>query len=162
MSSHDAHDVMTNDPVVGVHPSYPDRQYKSAICELLDRYFFPRLFHSSKKNNDVDPDQKVLNGIDKRNSVGNTLLNPGFDKLKQMADSANIPLYVCLHATLPEFNAGKYDEQGEKIISWCNQHNVFLVKDLEEGLTDKMFRDNIHINDMGQRLEAQIMKKYIK
>lgn len=43
VSSHDAHDNMTFEPVVGVHPSYLDKQYKLAYWELLDRYIFPRI-----------------------------------------------------------------------------------------------------------------------
>ena len=36
VSSHDAHDNINHQPVVGVHPSYPDKQYPLAWAELLD------------------------------------------------------------------------------------------------------------------------------
>lgn len=31
VSSHDAHDNITHQPVVGIHPSYPNKQYTCAI-----------------------------------------------------------------------------------------------------------------------------------
>lgn len=46
VSSHDAHDVMTHEPIVGVHKSYPDKQYPLAIAELVDRYLIPKFLHT--------------------------------------------------------------------------------------------------------------------
>ena len=92
VSSHDAHDNMDFQPVVGIHPSYPDKQYALAWGELLDRYLLPRVFPKKKK--EADPDQKVLDGIgiEKNGKV----FNPGFDQLAEIAKQANIPLYVYL------------------------------------------------------------------
>ena len=42
VSSHDAHDNMNFQKVVGVHPSYPDKNYLLAWGELLGRYVYPR------------------------------------------------------------------------------------------------------------------------
>lgn len=57
VSSHDAHDNMTFEPVVGIHPSYPKENYKLAYWELLERYILPRIF--KKKSKKLDPDQQV-------------------------------------------------------------------------------------------------------
>lgn len=50
VSSHNAHDNMTFEPVVGIHPSYPKENYKLAYWELLERYILPRIFKKKVKN----------------------------------------------------------------------------------------------------------------
>ena len=163
VSSHDAHDNMDFQPVVGVHPSCPTRQYWSAWAELIDRYVWPRtigkLFVGNKAD---DPDAAVVRSVDGTDiRKGGKAFNPGFSQLKQMADEAGIPLYVCLHADKNELAAGKYNEQGEEIIQWCRQAGISPILELELGLTEEMFRDGIHTNVKGQRFEAELMKKYI-
>lgn len=159
VSSHDAHDNMDFGPVVGVHESYPDKQYCCAIVEVVCRYIYPRYIRKFFKQTkeDLDPDQKVLAqvGIHKSGKK----FNPGFDELKQMADSARIPLVVFLHAEKPEMQAGKYNEQGQEIIAWCQKNGVKLVKDIDCGFTLDDYRDDIHINARGQRKLVSVMKK---
>lgn len=161
VSSHDAHDNMDFQPVVGKHDAYPDKQYISAWGELICRYIYPRTIGKwivSKQN--VDPDKAVLDGIGIQKS--GKVFNPGFDMLKQMANEANIPLYVCLHADMEELNTGRYNTQGEEIIRWCKENDIKLILELQEGLTKDMFRDGIHTNEKGQRFEAELMKRYIE
>lgn len=161
VSSHDAHDNMDFQPVVGRHKAYPDRQYLSAWGELLCRYVYPRTLGRWLGNGqDADPDRKVLDGVGIHK--GGKVFNPGFDRLKQMADEAGIPLYVCLHADVAELAAGKYGEQGEEIIRWCEENGIEPILELEEGLTKYMFRDGIHTNEKGQRFQAELMEKYIR
>lgn len=158
VSSHDAHDNMDFMSVVGVHPSYPDKQYFCAIAEVVGRYLYPRYIKPifDKGNHDLDPDQKVLAGTDIHKN--GKVFNPGFDQLKAMADSAHIPFVVYLHADAEELADKKYNEQGDEIIAWCNKNHVRLVKDL--GLLIKEdYRDGIHINAKGQRILANIMEK---
>lgn len=154
VSSHDAHDNMDFQPVVGIHPSYPDKQYALAWGELLDRYLLPRVLPKKKKES--DPDQKVLDGIgiEKNGKV----FNPGFDQLAEMAKQANIPLYVYLHADLQELKEGKYNEQGMEIIDWAEKNHITLIKELDFHFSEKDYRDGIHINAAGQRKVAEIMK----
>lgn len=163
VSSHDAHDNMDFKPVVGKHPSYPDHQYWCAWAEFLDRYVWPRTIGKLiTKHKEDDPDAAVLKSIDGTDiKKDGKIFNPGFAQLKEMADSAGIPLYVCLHADKNEVGAGKYNEQGEEIIKWCKNNDITPILELEEGLTVDMFRDGIHTNEKGQRFEAGIMKKYI-
>ena len=159
VSSHDAHDNMDFEPVVGVQESYPDKQYCCAIVEVVCRYIYPRyirkFFKQTKEN--LDPDKKVLAqvGIHKSGKK----FNPGFDELKQMADSARISLVVFLHAEKPEMQAGKYNEQGQEIIAWCKKNGVKLIKDIDCGFTLDDYRDDIHINARGQRKLASVMEK---
>lgn len=158
VSSHDAHDNMDFQPIVGVHESYPDKQYPCAIIEVLCRYVWPRYVKPlfTKGGGELDPDQKVLAGTDIRKN-GETF-NPGFDELKAMADSAAISLVVCLHADINELEAKRYNAQGEEIIAWCKANNVRLVEDLHS-LKEDDYRDGIHINARGQRKVAEIMKR---
>lgn len=161
VSSHDAFDNMDFQPVVGASHSYPDKQYISAWAELISRYIWPRtigkIFAHKNENN---PDKKVLDGIGiHKDGRG---FNPGFNQLKAIADSAAIPLYVCLHADIKEMEEGQYNEQGHKIINWCKNNDVPCILEIKEGLEKDMFRDGIHTNEKGQRFEAELMKRYIK
>lgn len=162
VSSHDAHDNMDFQPIVGVHPAYPDKQYKLALWELMDRYVMPRVF--KKKSTEPDPDQKVAQGVGIKK--GGMVFNSGFDELKAIADSADIPLVVYLHADLDELKKDKYNEQGMEIIDWTKKNKVTLIKELDYNFTEKDYRDGIHINAKGQRKLADIMEKimpeYIK
>lgn len=102
VSSHDAHDNMTFEKVVGKSVSYPDKQYWFAWAELFDRYLIPRLF---KKKDNASPDQKVLDGSGIRKDGKD--FNPGFAALYSIANRAGIPLIVYLHADREELADGK-------------------------------------------------------
>lgn len=158
VSSHDAHDNMDFMPVVGIQPSYPDKQYPCAIAEVLCRYIYPRYIQPlfDKGNKELDPDQKVLAGVGIHKN--GKVFNPGFDQLKAMADSAKIPFVVYLHAEQEENAAKKYNEQGDEIIAWCKKNHVSLVEDLHL-LTKDDYRDGIHINNSGQRKLANVMEQ---
>lgn len=108
----------------------------------------------------LDPDKQVLNGIGILKA--GKIFNPGFTELKQIADSAGIPLYVCLHPDQEELEVGSYNNQGQEIISWCKSNGIQLILELDEGISADMYRDGIHTNEKGQRFEADLMKKYIK
>lgn len=163
VSSHDAHDNMDFQPVVGVHPSYPDKQYWSAWAEFIDRYVWPRTIGKFFADNKADdPDASVLKSVDGTDiNKGGKVFNPGFDQLKQMADSAGMPLYICLHPDKNEVKDGKYNKQGEEIIQWCKRNGIAPILELEEGIKPDMFRDGIHTNEKGQQFEAELMKKKI-
>lgn len=162
VSSHDAYDNMDFQPVVGHHASYPDKQYCSAWGELLFRYVWPRTIEKIFPNNSKteDPDQKVLNQNASIYKSGKTF-NPGFSQLKKLSDSLHIPLLIFLHPEITELETGMYNHQGLEIIKWAKQNNVILIKELDEGITEDMFRDKIHLNEKGQRFEAQLMVKYL-
>lgn len=159
VSSHDAHDNMDFTPVVGKHPSYPDKQYCCAIVEVACRYAWPKFRNRflKPKQKELDPDQKVLAGVGiDKNGKG---FNPGFLQLKQMADRDHIPMVVFLHADAKECIAREYNSQGEEIMEWCEENNVKLIKDLDCGFTSSDYRDGIHINATGQRKLANVMEK---
>lgn len=155
VSSHDAHDNMNFQPTVGIYKSYPNKQYKLAWLEVLDRYVLPRIFKTQSKK--ADPDKEVLQGIVKDGKV----FNPGFEQLIKISEDKNIPLYVYLHAERGELNEGNYNSQGEEIIEWANKNNIKLVKGLDYNFSTNDYRDGIHLNQQGQRVLANIIKREI-
>lgn len=163
-SSHDAFDVMTHVPVVGVVPTYPDRQYKLAWAELIDRYIVPRIrmmFWRTKVK--LDPDQQVVKNIEFKNTVRqkSALFDKGFDQLLEIAREKNIPMAIYLHAENDEIKAGRYNEMGQKIIEWAAEHDVCLIEGLKAGETEDMYHDKIHFNEAGQRfLATQMVRLY--
>lgn len=153
VSSHDAYDNMDFGKIVGVHPSFPDKQYVFAVTELFGRYIIPKI--SDPNNNDEEL------GINKR--TANENFNSGFSKIYEYAKQKNIPLIIYLHPAKPEVEQKKYNEQGEEIIKFAEENKITLIKELEAGISEKDFRDDIHLNDAGQRkmfnaLYAQIKK----
>lgn len=163
-SSHDAFDVMTHVPVVGVVPTYPDRQYKLAWAELIDRYIVPRIrmmFWRTKVK--LDPDEQVVKNIEFKNTVRqkSALFDKGFDQLLEIAREKNIPMAIYLHAEQDEIKAGSYNEMGQMIIKWAEAHGVRLVEGLKAGENENMYHDKIHFNEAGQRFMAtQLVKMY--
>ena len=148
LSSHDANDSMDFTPTVGVHKSYPKENYLLAIHEVLDRYIFPRIF---KTKETLNPDEKVLKGIDKGGEF-----NGGWNELKEIATTAEIPLIVILHAEMSELKSGDYNEKGKMIEQWAIENEVKLVKDITF-MNEENYRDQIHINSSGQRVLANMI-----
>ena len=155
VSSHDAHDNMDFTPTVGIHPSYPSKQYKLASWEFLDRYIIPKML-GEFMSKQIDPDQAVVMGIHKSGKI----FNPGFEQLRNLADSAGIPLLVYLHPEQGELKVGKYNEQGDEIIKWARSNKVSLTLGLS---VEKLnaYRDDIHLNAVGQRNLAFSMEKML-
>ncbi len=140
VSSHDAYDNMDFGKIVGVSTSFPDKQYLLAVYELLDRYIKPRIFGQ------VNSEEL---GINKRKT--DDKFNSGFEKIYNYAQQKNIPLILYLHPEKGEVQQKKYNEQGEEIIKYAEQNKITLIKELECGITESDFRDDMHLNDSGQR-----------
>lgn len=162
-SSHDAYDVMSFFPVVGNFPTYPDKQYSLAICELIDRYVIPRgkmIF--AKYSAKLDPDAAVVKAA-QHNSVAkkSQIFNPGFDQLKMIADSLRIPFGIYLHAETGELQRGAYNDMGQQICQWAETNQIPLMKGLKNGETAEMYKDIIHFNEKGQRHLANCLKKMV-
>ena len=175
-SSHDAFDVMSHVPVVGIYPEYPEKQYKLAIWELLDRYLLPMVKDWMGRTQLVDPDAQVVEKVkneERRVKNSNALrdegvaqkslnFDPGFDLLLQISKDKNIPFIIYLHPEKGEVENKEYKEGGKLIFDWANTHHVKLVDGLKEGVTPDMFRDVIHLNEKGQRNLADSFKKIFK
>jgi len=140
VSSHDAHDNMTFEKTVGVHESYPEQPYPLAVLEVMDRYIKPRIFGmmNDQKGNDL-----MINNVEGQ-------FSPGFDFFKNFAEKNNIPLVICLHAEREEVEAGKFNSQGEEILSYCAANNIPVISGLQIGEDGGDFIDYIHLNEKGQ------------
>lgn len=163
-SSHDAYDVMSHIPVVGIYPNYPNKEYHSAIIELIDRYLFPKIKHYiSQAKTKLDPDETVVSHI-VNSSVKkkSKQFDPGFAQLKEIADSLHIPFIIYLHAETNEIAKGQYNEMGEEIIKWASTNCIPLINGIQNGETTDMYKDVIHFNEKGQKHLANILIKNIK
>ncbi|RYE18674.1 MAG: hypothetical protein EOP45_13760, partial [Sphingobacteriaceae bacterium] len=92
VSSHDAYDNMTFEKVVGIHQNYPNKQYKSAIAEVIGRYIIPQYIEpflhqkvDSQERNNALMINKYKEGMS---------FNKGFANFKHYCDSTNIPLLI--------------------------------------------------------------------
>lgn len=160
VSSHDAHDNINFEPVVGLSVSLPKEQYSLAIVELVDRYLWPRVKKmfkgkGSEKVNVNDPDAAVNAGIQKDGKK----FNPGFEQLKTIAARNGMKFAIYLHPEKSEVQAGTYNAQGEEIIAWAKANDVALYLGLNEGETLEGFRDAIHLNETGQKRLAACFEK---
>lgn len=166
-SSHDAYDVMTFTPVVGKFKEYPSRQYPSALWEIIDRYLIPLINNkflgwinpTSVNRQYVDPDVLVERKAANRQVVQKGFtFNPGFNALRQIADSCHISFVIYLHAEKGELIDGAYNDMGKDIIHWCDTAGVRLIQGLASEKPD-MYHDAIHFNEKGQKHLANILLK---
>lgn len=146
VSSHDAYDNMTFEKTVGVLKSYPDKPYPLAIVEVVDRYLKPRLLNVIGQASPVDELMINKNG---------TEFNPGFEFFKNYTQDRGIPFVVCLHAEGKEVEAGNFNEQGQEILAYCARNNIKMISGLQIGEQPSDFRDEIHINESGQKRWAE-------
>lgn len=162
-SSHDAFDVMSHIPVVGIYPNYPDKQYKLAIWEVIDRYLMPRIKVYFRGKQLLDPDAQVVEKVKSDEGVAKKALNfdSGFDQLLQISEEKYIPFFIYLHPEVGEVMSRKYKEGGLMIMEWAKTHHIKLIDGLNEGVTVDMYRDVIHLNEKGQRNLANSLKKMI-
>ena len=151
ISSHDAYDNMDFEKIVGEHVSFPTHQYSLAIAELFDQYLIPWLKgiikYGGGKNED-DPISKE------------DVFNSGIINFFDYSVEHNIPFFIYLHPEITEVRLDKYNDQGQRIISFCKEHNICLLKGLDYEINESMYRDVIHLNEKGQRfLMNQLLNK---
>lgn len=162
-SSHDAYDGMSFVPVVGVWPNYPDKQYKLAIWELIDRYMIPYIKLKTQTKHYADPDAEVEKKAEDRQVIQKSpYFVKGFDDLKHISDSLQIPFYIYLHAEQGEIEAGGYNDMGQQIMMWADSAHIQLINGIKEGESIDMYHDAIHFNECGQRHLANVLEKYMK
>ncbi len=78
-----------------------------------------------------------------------------FDQWLQFSRELNSELMLYLHPTIEEIQAGIYNFNGHKILKWAGRNQVFVCKGLNN-LSENGFRDNIHLNEAGQRELANL------
>ena len=159
-SSHDAYDNMSHQPVVGINPNYPDKQYSFALYELWHRYVYQLFIYHY-----VEVPLKEKLGPLLQRAPGDvihkfgTTFNPGFQQLADTTKAMKIPFLIYLHPELPELRAGKYDAQGQEIIAFARKNHLFLLQELALKPSEDLFRnptfDSIHYNERGQAFMAR-------
>ncbi|WKN32541.1 hypothetical protein PZB74_04180 [Porifericola rhodea] len=146
-SSHDAYDNMTFEPVVGISPDHPKQQYALAIVELFDRYLIPRyvdpIFNTKKK-------RQLSNETDESKPF-----NTGWKFFIDYCKQHNIELLVYLHAERGELMQTKYIN--DTIIHLLDKYDIPYILELNTGLEEKFYDDNIHFNELGQKHIANIL-----
>lgn len=155
VSSHDAYDNMDFQNIVGVDVNFPQKQYSFALFELFERYLLPRI----KSVFGIQEPKENL-GINKR--VLNSHFNTGFFNLANLCKSKNIELIVYLHAEQDEIKRGEYNNQGKTILEFCESNNLKVLKDLNLLSLQTDYRDNIHINNSGQKKLADLLLTSMK
>ena len=159
VSSHDAHDNMNFEKVVGVNADYPDKQYKYAIVELADRYVYNRyikkIFEKELNSNRAKNNSLLISKYHK-----GMAFNSGFMNFKHYTDSCHLSLLIYLHAEKEELRARHYDEEGEEIISFCKTNKINLVRELNYEFKPSDYRDEIHLSESGQHRMFDILKSF--
>ncbi|CAG4998617.1 hypothetical protein DYBT9275_02038 [Dyadobacter sp. CECT 9275] len=169
-SSHDAHDIMSHQSPVGLDPGFPSKQYSLALIELWDRYRYLLLFHLQAlffAPQDKEPEQSEK-GTLKKDAVKEAKLNeagirkpgigfnPGYAQIDSIARANNIPFFIYLHPEISEIEMGHFNDQGQEIIDFAQQHNVRLINEFDLGITKHYYRDMdvVHFNNQGQKFLA--------
>jgi hypothetical protein len=150
-SSHDAHDTMIHENMVGIDPNLPAEQYDWAIEELWKRYVYPRYFRNYTDGSIYFApriDSTQLGAIHK-SGIG---FNPGFGQLASIARQAGIPFMIILHPEISEIEFGNYNGEGREIIQFAERDSIRLIKELDWGTTVNYYREDdvVHYNTQGQ------------
>jgi hypothetical protein len=147
-SSHDLYDLMAFHPVVGINPNYPDKKPFLAIHELWRRYLMPKMISKTVSSySKIDANQININS--------NTI-NPGWMLLKEYSEMNNIELIAIIHPTKKELDSGYYNLTGKKLINLLDSIGIDYIPTLDL-IKSSMYRDNIHINNYGQKFYAELL-----
>jgi hypothetical protein len=143
VSSHDAYDNMDFMPVIDKVRRYESTQYKLATWELIDKYLIPIL-------TDNFPSEQF--GVIKHGLQ----FNSGFENLYQYCKSKNIPFIIYLNPEKNEIAAGKYNVQGNEIITFCKSHEIDCITGLNHTVISD-YRGVIHLNTSGQKKMSTLL-----
>lgn len=147
-SSHDLHDNMHHQKVVGVHRAWPAEQPGSALADGLNRYVLSWIkIKLGYPNEEYD----YLLGFD------DSKINPGWEQFISYSRENNIPLMVYLHAEKEELNSGKYNKFGQQILQMLDSSGVQHFQGIQVVNQADYYRDNIHLNSMGHRVLAHFL-----
>jgi len=143
VSSHDAYDNMDFVPVIDKVRRYESKQYMLATWELIHRYLIPILIENF-------PSEQF--GVKKTG----THFNDGFESFYQYCKLKNIPFLIYLNPDRNEIASGKYNFQGDEIISFCKSHGIDCIQGLNHTVLSD-YRGVIHLNETGQKKMANLI-----
>lgn len=144
VSSHDAYDNMSFEPVVG-DSEHPDHNAPFALLKLMQKgtgYILDKL---SKTKPSPSQNPRLP-------------FNTGFDSLRKITTQAGIPLVIFHHLTINEIITQKLESGGFEIQTWCELNSLSLFQ-LRE--TPDMYLDDIHLNEKGQKHMAVMLNLYL-
>ncbi len=154
-SSHDLYDQMTFKPIVDHHHAYPGHKPLLAIQEVIFRYAFigSWLGKSSK-----DPGWKANRGTSNSGKI-----NPGFAQLFQYTRDHRLPVLFYMHPTGSEIRRKAYDPAGRQLLELISANNIKIVRGLDFYNDQSQYRDDIHLNEKGQRhLAARLFEPILE
>lgn len=153
-SSHDYRDKMTFEKVVGHSNSYPNERPVFAVSELINRYVYPKI----QKAFDVK-DVKYSEIVVKQAKNGE--VNPGWGQFVQYCKDHDIDLLVYLHPEQAELQQKSYHNEGYKISEYLKRENIHVIEGLNYPFDSSHYRDNIHLNNKGQKMLAEVLLPYL-
>lgn len=141
LSSHDAHDVPTFAPSVGVHPNMPGERPPFAAWEGVERYLMPKL--RGREGGADTPDEPSAADVAKSTAALQELIG--------LAAERGAKVVVALHRERDE--VGRPEPAAFQTFRDASAHAQAV--DLDAGLstddTISMYRDHVHPSAAGQR-----------
>src|SRR5262245_54026569 len=163
LSSHDAIDVPTFGPSVGVHPSMPDHKRLCAFSQPFSRYLVPRLRGGSAAPGDAPPpadqppDPRAVEVCMK-----------ALREMIEMGRASGARVIVVQHLERQEVEQDKRLPGHDIIQSEATRDGVEVLQlgpafiaSFKSGHDPIRANDGIHPNDVGQRLLANLVEEAI-
>lgn len=151
-SSHDWNDKMQFQKVVGNISFYPDSQPFLAITDAVS-WIYSRYLEKITWS-DLPVWKEYRDDAHEYDS--------GWINFAEYAKSNNIPLIVYHHANRDEALKGQWNGKGKMLESLLTDLGVQHISGLENNLTEKDFRDEIHPSISGQQKIANSIIPVIK
>lgn len=156
LSSHDVTDVPKFEPLVGVHPCFPDKRPVSALVEGLTRYlprYLPGLAGSDEAATAAQDDQ--------RQARDPFSARAALDELLARIRAAGAVPVLIHHGERAEVT-GQYKPGRELLAAWAGEHGVRFRQAGERFRAacergESPYRDIVHPNERGQQLLAEVM-----
>ncbi|MEM9413943.1 MAG: SGNH/GDSL hydrolase family protein [Planctomycetota bacterium] len=157
ISSHDAGDVPTFTPTVGVHPSFPDRKPILALQEAVTRYL-PRYLPFLRKGGGEHNTQPT-------GATADDGAIPALTELIQWVQAEDVPMVIVHHAEQAELTSA-YQAGYSEIAEVADALGAELIEagpTFQEAIEagEAPYRDNIHPNAAGQRLLAEVIQQAV-
>ncbi len=159
VSSHDLKDNMTFKPIVGRHKSHPNNNPSIAILELINRYLIRQDYKI------ITPEytewlHKYRLRLAKNQVDVSARKNIYIQELIDYCKLNEIKLIPYLHPELKELKAKKYNIDGEEWINIFKTNEIEFIDGMKHETTDG-YRDNIHLNNLGQKNMAEVAYPYV-
>ncbi|MBL7883941.1 MAG: hypothetical protein JNL69_07710 [Bacteroidia bacterium] len=148
-SSHDLHDLMHFQKVVGKYTAWPDKKPFCALSDGFFKYFMPLMKSKLIENyNEYDEFEslKLANEI-----------NPGWESFFNYSKEHTIELLVYLHPTKQEVLSAEYDKNGKQLIQMFEANHIGYILGLNSKMDESCYRDFIHLNNKGQKKLASAL-----